>query len=227
MLLTTKKSKGESIKHFFGELKKLFENSDLGNQEYTLIRDLFIAKIQDPEIQRELLRETLEPSQALQLAIIMELGQRNQLQISSTQPAPHVNAIASQRPFRPSNPRQNLSTSIRQTNQSCRNYGLTWSANHKDKCIAKCRTGNNCGLQNHISRVCRKPKSSSTKPTRPNVNSIEEKTTEQSINAIKNANYSPQCESDYDSSDDNMVVRIASNTVQNEPKNTILQIRKH
>ena len=37
-------------------------------------------------------------------------------------------------------------------------------------------------------------------------------------------NYNPQCESDYDSSDDNMVASIASNAIQNEPKNTILQI---
>ena len=55
MLLTTKQSKGESIEHFFGKLKELSENCDLGNQEDTLIRDLFIANMQDPEIQRELL----------------------------------------------------------------------------------------------------------------------------------------------------------------------------
>ena len=87
MLLTTKQSKGESIEHFFGKLKELSENSDLGNQEDTLIRDLFIANKQDPEIQRELLREILEPAQVLRLAINMELGQRNQLQTWSTEPA--------------------------------------------------------------------------------------------------------------------------------------------
>ena len=36
--------------------------------------------------------------------------------------------------------------------------------------------------------------------------------------------YTPQCESDYDSSDDNMVASIASNSIQIEPKNTTLQI---
>ena len=55
------------------------ENCDLGNQEDTLIRDVFIANMQDPGIQRELLTETLEPPQALRLVINMELGQRNQL----------------------------------------------------------------------------------------------------------------------------------------------------
>ena len=98
MLLTTKQSKGESIEHF-GKLKELSENFELGNQEDTLISELFFANMQDPEIQKEKLRETLEPPQALRLAINMELGQRNQLQISNTQPASNVNAIIPQRPF--------------------------------------------------------------------------------------------------------------------------------
>ena len=79
-------------------------------------------------------------------------------------------------------------------------------------------------LQNHFSRVCRKPKSSFNKPTRPNVNAIEESTTDQSVNAIQNGDYNPQCESDYDSSDYNMVASIASITIHIEPKNTTLQI---
>ena len=44
------------------------------------------------------------------------------------------------------------------------------------------------------------------------------------MNAIQNADYNPQCESDYDSSDDNMVASITSNAIQIEPKNTTLQI---
>ena len=36
--------------------------------------------------------------------------------------------------------------------------------------------------------------------------------------------YNPQCKSDYDSSDDNKVARIASNSIQIEPKKTTLQI---
>ena len=110
MLLTPKQSKEESIEHFFGKLKDLSENCDLGNQEDTLIRDLFIANTQDPEIQRELLRETLEPPHALRLAINKGLGQRNQLQISNTQPASHVNAIIPQRPFRQPNQWPTIST---------------------------------------------------------------------------------------------------------------------
>ena len=99
VLLTTKQTRGESIEHFFGKLKELSENCELGSQEDTLIRDLLIANMLDPEIQRELLRETLEPAQALRLAINMELGQRNQLQITNSQSAPQVNAIIPQRSF--------------------------------------------------------------------------------------------------------------------------------
>ena len=222
VLFTTKQTRGESIEHFFGNLKELSENCELGSQEDTLIRDLFIANMLDPEIQRELLRETLEPAQALRLAINMELGQRNQLQITNSQPAPQVNAVISQRPSRPPSQRPITSSFTRPPNQLCRNCGLTWSANHKVKCIARGKTCNNCGLQNHFLRVCRKP--SSNKPIRSNVNSVEETSTDQTVHAIQNMNYNPQCESDYDSSDDNMVASIAKNAIQIVPKNTILQI---
>ena len=112
----------------------------------------------------------------------------------------------------------------RPSNQLCRNCGLTWSANHKDKCIASGKTCNNCGLQNHFSRVCRKLKSSSNKPTRSNVNSVEDTPTDQTVSAIKNMNFNPQCESDYDSSNDNIVASIASNSIQIKPNKTTLQI---
>ena len=51
--ITFDRSKGESIEHFFGKLRELSENCELGNQEDTLIRDLFMANMQDPEYQRE------------------------------------------------------------------------------------------------------------------------------------------------------------------------------
>ena len=41
---------------------------------------------------------------------------------------------------------------------------------------------------------------------------------------MQKTNYNLQCESDYDSSDDIVVARIASNTIQIEPKKTTLQI---
>ena len=72
--------------------------------------------------------------------------------------------------------------------------------------------------------MCRKPKSTSTKTSRINVNSIDEKTTENSVDANLNINYNPECESDYISLDDNMMAGIASKILKVEPKNKTLQI---
>ena len=135
MLLTTKQSKRESIEHFFGKLMKLSENCELGNQDDTLIRDVFIANMQDSESQKELLKETLEPAQALRLAINLEIGQRNQLQISNSKPALQVNAITPQRQFRNSNQSPHFQAQSRKAKHLCRNCGLTWSANHRKKTV--------------------------------------------------------------------------------------------
>ena len=59
MLLTTKQIKRKSIEHFYRKLKDLSEKSKLGNQKNSLIRDFFIANMQDLEIEKELLKETV------------------------------------------------------------------------------------------------------------------------------------------------------------------------
>ena len=40
----------------------------------------------------------------------------------------------------------------------CPNCGGNWLPNHRDNCVAKGNTCNNCGLMNHIAKVCRKQK---------------------------------------------------------------------
>ena len=70
---------------------------------------------------------------------------------------------------------------------------------------AESKTFYNCGLNNHFFHVCCKPKSTSTKTIGPNANSIDENTTDNSVNDILNSKDNPECESDYVSSDDNMV----------------------
>ena len=86
--------------------------------------------MQESEIQRKLLRKTVEPSQASLLAVTMEFGRRNQLQITNSQLNLQVNAIIPQRHFRNSSQRPNFQTQSRQANQLCQNCGLTWSADH-------------------------------------------------------------------------------------------------
>ena len=59
---------------------------------------------------------------------------------------------------------------------------------------------------------------------RPNIKSIDLTTKNDTVNAIVNVKYGPECKFDYDSSDDNMVASIAITTLQVEPRETTLQI---
>ena len=81
IFMITKQLRGEMVEHFYGKLKELEENCDFENKEETLIRGVFITNLMEPEIQKELLKQTVEPRQALVLAINMQLGLRNQHQI--------------------------------------------------------------------------------------------------------------------------------------------------
>ena len=81
VFLITKQLRGETVEHCYGKLKELAENCVFENKEETLIREVFITSLIDPEIQKELLKQTVEPRQAIELAINMELGMRNQHQI--------------------------------------------------------------------------------------------------------------------------------------------------
>ena len=123
----------------------------------------------DPEIQKELFKQTVEPRQALELAINIILGTRNQHQIQQHNkiviPA-KVNAVQLSSSSRTPN-WQNSKNARRQNNRStlyCSNFGGIWLPNHRDECIAKNKTCNNCGLLNHFAKVCRKQKN--VKPQR-------------------------------------------------------------
>ena len=135
-----------------------------------------------------------------------------------------LNAVTSQWSFRQPSQRPQTSSFTRPSNQLCRNCGLTWSANHKDNCIARGKTCNNCGLQNHFHECAesRSPHQISL-PARIlallKTPQLIRRWTQSKIWTI-----TPNAKSDYDSSDDNMVASIASNTIQIEPKNTTLQI---
>ena len=80
VFLITKQLRGETLTHFYGKLKQFTENYDFGNNEKTLLRDVLVTNLIDPEKQKERLKQTVEPSKALKLATHMELGMRNQHQ---------------------------------------------------------------------------------------------------------------------------------------------------
>ena len=55
--LSRKQLKGEPVEKFYGCLRELSLNCDLGSHEESIFRNVFIANMQDGDIQRELLKE--------------------------------------------------------------------------------------------------------------------------------------------------------------------------
>ena len=70
----TKQLWDETVEQFYEKLKF----GDFENKEETLIRDVFTTNLIDPEIPEELLKQTVEPRQALDLAKNMKREMRNQ-----------------------------------------------------------------------------------------------------------------------------------------------------
>ena len=232
VFLITKQLRGETVEHFYGKLKELAENCDFENKEETLIRDVFITNLIDPEIQKELLKQTVEPRQALELAINMDLGMQNQHQIQQHNkivvPA-NVNAVQfnnnSRKPYWQNN--NNVSKQNNQSTLYCSNCGGVWLPNHHEKCIAKGKTCNNCGLLNHFAKVCRKqPKNTNTKPQDSKKKMVrvvdEEPHPVDSVNFVQPAKL---YESDYSSGEEDNTVALIETAVEKvEPLNMPLKI---
>ena len=231
VFLITKQLRGETVEHFYGKLKELAENRDFENKEETLIRDVFITNLMDPEIQKELLKQTVEPRQALELAINIELGMRSQHQVQQhNKIAVPANVNAVQFYNDPRKPYwQNTNNVPKQNNRStlyCSNRGGIWLPNHREKGIAKGKTCNNCGLLNHFAKVCRKQKNTNTKPQDPKkkmVRAVEEEPhPEDSVNFLQPAKL---YKSDYSSGEeDNTVAMIETAVEKVEPLNMPLKI---
>ena len=149
------------MEQFHSALRSLAEICQLGALEDNLLRDIFTAKLTDPEIQKELLKATLDPEKAFELAISIELGARNQLaiQAKNTTDTSIVSIVGRSEPVfaiissryrgsyrgnfsRPRgkyNPlRGNRNQSNRQQFQqhNCRNCGQRWTQEHRAKCQA-------------------------------------------------------------------------------------------
>ena len=60
-----KQKKGEAVEQFYSVLKELTENCDFENRGEVIFRDIFITNMLDDDIQRELLRDTVEHERVL------------------------------------------------------------------------------------------------------------------------------------------------------------------
>ena len=61
VFFSRKQKKGETVEQFYSILKELAENCDFEKREEVIIRDIFITNMLDDDIQRELLRDTVDP----------------------------------------------------------------------------------------------------------------------------------------------------------------------
>ena len=214
-----KQKKGETVEQFYSILKELAENCDFENREEVIIRDIFLTNILDDDIQRKLLRDTVDPEKALSIAVKMDMGHQNQQRISSNNGATGstVNAIQSFNRIRGAGWRGNQSGRVtvnRASAGQCRGGDQAWTSTHRQICPAMGKKGNHCGLLNYFAKVCRK-KLNNTRNSRQNnlINNAEtaettdQNTSQENQNVIY-INYNEQFNSDYDSSDDNYVETV-------------------
>ena len=89
-------------------------------------------------------------------------------------------------------------------------FGLSWTSEHRNKCPARGKKCNNCDIENHFAKVCRKPKDlgSYTKP-KPRVNNVEKDDQTDDFNQIS-ANFDPDLEPNYSSDEGNCVASVSS-----------------
>ena len=199
---SSKEQKGESLESFYGRLIEQAENCSLGDEKTTLIKDTFILNMMDHDTQKQLLKETVLPTKAIEVAIQLEMGTQNQQRTNHNlnTVTNSVNAVnnfqtrnrnENYQPTRkdftryPTVPQNYLYTSM------FANCGVRRGHNHRQVCPANGKKCNNCGITRHFTKKCRKPKKpqgQSSESPQTNVNQIENSTEksddEESINYI-------------------------------------------
>ena len=211
LFLTRKQQKGEPIEKFYGHLKELSENCDLGEKGDTIIRDVFITNMQNEDIQKELLKETVDPDRALAIAINIEMGTLNQLKMNANKAELHstVNQVQRMR-IANATPFSTMNTTAQKKPTTCHFCGSSLTPEHRNKCPARGKRCNNCGIENHFAKVCRKPKDPNSYPRpKPRVNNVEKDDQVEDVNQIS-ADFDPDLESNYSSDEDNCVAVVSS-----------------
>ena len=103
-----------------------------------------------------------------------------------------------------------MNTTARKKPTACHFCGMSWTPQHRNRCPARGKKCNNCGIENHFAKVCRKPKDSNSYPKpKPRVNNVEKDDQTEDFNHIS-ANFDPDLESNYSSDEDNRVASVSS-----------------
>ena len=87
---------------------------------------------------------------------------------------------------------------------------MSWTPVHRNRCPARGKKCNNCGIENHFAKVCRKPKDPNSYPKpKPRVNNVEKDDQTEDVNPIS-ADFDPDLKSNYSSDEDNCVASVSS-----------------
>ncbi len=163
----------ESIEQFHSALTGLAAECDFGALEQQFVRDLFVTRVNAPELQRKFCVELTSPDEVLRQALAWERGVKNQkklvkftlgkgdtdLQVGisdgshtpSTQSPVKIEPVAALR----SQTRSSASPRRNTTNTPCRNCGKEFRPGHLQKCPARGVQCRSCGKRDHFARVCR------------------------------------------------------------------------
>ena len=167
--------------------------------------------MQNEDIQKELLKETVEPDKTLAVAINIAMGTLNQLKMTASKPELNskVNQVQRMR-IANATPFSNMNTTARKKPTTCHFCGMTWTSDHQNKCPARGKKCNNCGIEYHFAKVCRKRKDPTSYPKpRPRVNNVENEYQSDNVNQISE-DFNPHSESNYSSDEDNCVASVSS-----------------
>ena len=103
-----------------------------------------------------------------------------------------------------------MNTTARKKHTTCHFCGMNWTSDHRNKCPARGEKCNDCGIENHFAKVCRKLKDHSSYPKpRPRVNNVEKEDQTDNINQISE-DFNPDLESNYSSDEDNCIASVSS-----------------
>ena len=149
-----------------------------------------------------------------------------QIQQHNKTPIPaSVNAI--QFPNNPRSSKWSFSNNFQKSNNRsllfCSIFGGNWLQNHREKCIAKGKTCNNCGLLNHFAKVCRRKNNAKLqKRKKRTVNTVDEQPhSKDSVIFLQSAKL---YKSDYSSGEDNTVILKENDIAKIEPLNMTIKI---
>ena len=166
-----------------------------------------------------MIKTTLTPEKALELASSIELGIRSQLATQARQPldASATPFIGREEPVleisssrfrgssRPPTPRgmgrvngRGMDNNNRASTHNCRNCGQPWDGNHRARCQAIGQTCRRCNKQNHYAKVCR---SNLNRPqSGRSVNEIDNQGLDQQTQGINMISLNPDTQSIYNDS---------------------------